>query len=115
MTKPHKLRDLLRDWLDISQRFEKGMISENVFLRIHTTLAQEASHIKPTILEEARAQLLLAVLMWKEDTFPSPLPCHEAMDRMFGHVVDFLEAILENNESVRGPYEKAGHRVIFKG
>lgn len=93
MSKPHKIQDLLRDWIDISQRYEKGMIPENAFLRIHTTIAGQASHIKPTILEEARLQLRLFTLMWKEETLPSPLQRHKAMDKMLGNVVEFLQAV----------------------
>lgn len=86
----HKIQDLLQDWLDIARRYEQGMIPEKIFTSIHITLAQQASTIKPTILEEANAQLLLFKLMWKTQTSNPTTPFNIAMDKMLGHVVEFF-------------------------
>jgi hypothetical protein len=36
---------------------------------------------------------MFAVLLWKEETVTPTTPCQIAMDKMLGHVVDFLEEI----------------------
>ncbi len=92
MSKSYKIQDLLHDWVDISKRYNNGMICENNFLRIHTTIAEQASNIKPTMLEEAQIQLQLFGLMWREEIFPSPLQYQKAMDRMLVNVMDFLQS-----------------------
>lgn len=45
----------------------------------------------PITAKEAAAQLLLAVLIWKEEVITPTTPPHIAMDKMLGHVVDFLQ------------------------
>lgn len=85
------LQDLLKIWVDAEEHFELGHISEGVFLRTQARAIDTASRLKPLTAKEAAAQLMFAVLIWKEEVITPTTPSHIAMDKMLGHVVDFLQ------------------------
>lgn len=85
------LQELLKIWVDAEVHFEEGRISESVFLRTQARAIDTASRLQPLSTKEAAAQLLLAVLIWKEEVITPTTPPHIAMDKMLGHVVDFLQ------------------------
>ena len=87
------LQDLLKIWVEAEEHFEQGYISEGVFLRTQARAIDTASRLKPLTAKEAAAQLMFAVLIWKEETGDPAIPTHVAMDKMLGHVVDFLQGI----------------------
>ena len=85
------LQELLKIWVDAEEHFELGYISESVFLRTQARAIDTASRLKPQTSKEAAAQLMFAVLIWKEEVITPTTPPHIAMDKMLGHVVDFLQ------------------------
>jgi hypothetical protein len=87
------LQNLLKNWIEAGEHFEQGLISESVFLRAQFRAADVASSIQPSNTKDAATQLMFAVLLWKEETVTPTTPCQIAMDKMLGHVVDFLEEI----------------------
>lgn len=87
------LQELLKIWVDAEVHFEQGRIFESVFLRTQARAIDTASRLQPLSAKEAAAQLLLAVLIWKEEVITPTTPSHVAMDKMLGHVVDFLQGM----------------------
>lgn len=85
------LQNLLKNWIEASQHFEQGLISESVFLRAQAGAMETASQLKPMNASDAVTQLMFVVLIWKEETGEPSTPSHIAMDKMLGHVVDFLQ------------------------
>ncbi|MEQ1789075.1 MAG: hypothetical protein ABL857_01390 [Rickettsiales bacterium] len=74
--------------LHLARKLSKA---ESVFLHAQFRAADVASSITPTNAKDAAAQLMFAVLLWKEETGTPTTPCQIAMDKMLGHVVDFLQ------------------------
>lgn len=91
MHKQSTLQNLLKNWIDAGYHFEQGIISESVFLRAQAGAMETASRLKPNKAKDAASLLMFAVLLWKEETGIPDTPTHIAMDKMLGHVVDFLQ------------------------
>ena len=85
------MQNLLNNWIDAGDHFEKGLISESVFLRAQLRAADVASSIQPLNRKDATALLTFATLLWKEEIGKPNTSCQIAMDKMLIHVVSFLQ------------------------
>lgn len=96
MPKP-AIQYTLEHWLEVAEHFEQGIISERTFLRAQAGAMETASQVIPRNAKEAAAQLMFAIMLWKEEVTTPITSTHIAMDKILGSVVDFLKGLHEEN------------------